>query len=194
MRGSTDGRRRSAVGGRWRRVGLVAAVALAGAVHAWPQDPAADPWGPLRLLEGTWEGEIDGRLGQGRGLRRYERAVGGQYLVMRQTSVRLPQEKSPQGDHHREMAVFSHDRVRERIVLREFFVEGYVVRSLCEVAPGRVVCASEDVESGPGMRSRLTLEIADAFGFEEVFELASPGEELRVYFTNRWRRIPDLAD
>ena len=71
-------------------------------------------------------------------------------------------------------------------------VEGFVLTSTCENEDSRIVCNSEQVESGPGMRSRLTLEITDAFSFTEIFELAAPGEELTVYFTNQWTRIPVL--
>lgn len=42
------------------------------------------------------------------------------------------------------------------------------------------------------MRARLTFELANAHHFEEIFELASPGEELLVYFTDTWTRVPDL--
>jgi hypothetical protein len=106
--------------------------------------------------------------------------------------VRLPQEKSPAGDHHRELAVYSYDRERGTIVLREFMLEGYVLRSTCETEPRRFVCTAESIESGPGMQARLTVEISDAYSFDETFELASPGEELQVYFTNTWTRVPDL--
>jgi hypothetical protein len=121
------------------------------------QDSAADPWEPLRLLEGTWEAKIDGRLGQGAGQRSYEFIFDGVYLVSRHASVRLPQEKSPEGDHHRELGVYSLDRERGTIVLREFMEEGFVLRSTCEMEPQRFVCAAEAIESGPGMQSRLTV-------------------------------------
>jgi hypothetical protein len=146
----------------------------------------------LRLLEGTWEAKIDGRLGQGAGQRSYEFIFDGVYLVSRHASVRLPQEKSPEGDHHRELGVYSLDRERGTIVLREFMEEGFVLRSTCEMEPRRFVCAAEAIESGPGMQSRLTVEISDPYHFTEIFELASPGEELQVYFTNTWTRVPDL--
>ena len=155
---------------------------------------AADPWEPLRLLEGSWSGAIDGRLGQGAGKRCYEFLFNGLYLVARHTSVRLPQEKSPEGDHHRELAVYSYDRDRKTVVLREFINEGYILRYACETSPRRLVCTTEDVENGRGMKARLTIEIADRFRFREVFELASPGQDLQVYFTNEWTRIPDLED
>jgi hypothetical protein len=44
------------------------------------------------------------------------------------------------------------------------------------------------------MRARVTIEIADRYRFEETFELASPGQELTVFFTNSWTRVPDLGD
>ncbi|MFQ5349506.1 MAG: hypothetical protein ACE5EG_03565 [Thermoanaerobaculia bacterium] len=153
----------------------------------------ADPWGPLRLLEGTWRGEIDGKLGTGEGVRHYELLMRDQYLLRRHVSVRLPQEKSPKGDQHEELGVYSFDRERGTIVLREFLIEGVVVRSTCEVGGMTVVCASDAVESGPGIRSRMTLEIQDRYRFTERYELGFPGQELEIYFTNRWTRSPELA-
>lgn len=185
------------------------AVAMAALVGAWTlasaerlhaqnapavqeQDAQPDPWEPLRLLEGTWDAAIEGRLGQGVGRRSYEFIMDGLYLVSRHASIRLPQEKSPAGDHHRELAVYSYDRERGKIILREFIVEGYVIRSVCETEPKRFVCTAEEIESGSGIQSRLTIEISDPYRFEETFELAWPGDQLQVYFTNTWTRIPDL--
>ena len=153
-----------------------------------------DPWAPFRLLEGKWEGAVDGIFGQGTARRSYELILDGKYVLMRHASVRLPQEKSPKGDHHREMAVYSFDSEREAIVMRAFIVEGYVLRYTCEVEPKRFVCNTESVEGGTGMQARLTIEIADGYRFDETFELASPGQELKVFFTNSWTRVPDLGD
>lgn len=153
---------------------------------------ALDPWKPFNTLVGNWEGQIDGKLGTGNGVRRYEFIFGGKYLLLRHESVRLPQEKSPEGDQHQELGVFSYDRQRNVIVLREFMNEGVVVRSPCAVNDKKIVCASEEVESGPGIRSRLTLEIVDRYRFKEVYELAFPGRELEHYFTNHWVRMPVL--
>jgi hypothetical protein len=153
-----------------------------------------DPWAPFRLLVGTWEGAIDGRLGQGVGRRQYQFILDGKFLLSRHSSIRLPQEKSPRGDHHRELGVFSLDRARGTIVFRQFLVEGFVNQYACEVDPERIVCTTESVENGAGMRARDTIEIEDRFHFVETFELASPGQELTVYFTNRWTRTPTLED
>ena len=44
------------------------------------------------------------------------------------------------------------------------------------------------------MAARTTLEFANPYQFFEVFELAGPGEELQVYFTNTFTRVPSLED
>ena len=151
-----------------------------------------DHWGPLRRLVGTWDGTIDGRLGTGTGAREYEFILEENFLQFRQSSVRMPQELSPAGDHHRELSIFSYDTERETIVLREFFVEGVVSRYACDIEGSKVTCVAEHIENGSGMQARLVLEIHDAYSFDEVFELAFAGDDLSVYFTNRWTRRPVL--
>lgn len=161
---------------------------------ATQQEPATedDHWALLRLLVGRWEGAIDGRFGTGVGVREYEFILDDNYLKLEHASVREPQERSPAGDHHRELSVFSFDGERKKLVLREFMGEGFVLQYVCDVDGRRVICVSEQVESGPGMRARLTLEIHSAYRFDEVFELASPGADLEVYFTSEWTRVPGL--
>ena len=174
---------------------LVMTLAAAQPLVAQEEEAAdPDPWAPFRLLPGTWEGTIDGKLGTGRGVRRYEFVLDDLYLMARHASVRLPQEKSPAGDYHREMAVYSFDSERGVIVLRDFKVEGFVLIYDCEVEPMRFVCSTTAVESGAGWRARLTIDIESKFRLVETFELAPPGRELEVYFTNTWTRAPDLAD
>ena len=185
-----------------RAQAFLAVAAVAGTLFAAVVDSPAreltdttgpeDPLGPLGVLVGSWSGEIEGRLGSGKGVRRYQRAMSGRFLLCRHTSVRLPQEKSPGGDQHEELGVFSFDRERKRISYREFMIEGIVVLSTCEIEGATVVCTSESVENGPGIRARLTLEITDRYRFTERYELAWPGKDLELYFTNRWTRTPVL--
>ena len=159
------------------------------------ESQAPDRWGPLTLLEGTWTGAIQGALGTGTGVRRYELLMDGQFLMSRHNSVRLPQEKSPEGDQHEEIGVFSYDSERELLVLREFMGEGVVIRSACTIEEMTVECASEAVESGPGIRARLTILIQDRYRFIERYEIAWHNQEkLQPYFTNQWTRVPDSVD
>lgn len=148
---------------------LIATLTPAGAQEEPTPDRPSDPWAVLKQLEGTWDGEIDGKLGTGRGVRRYQLILDDQFLLCRHRSVRLPQDKSPAGDQHEELGVFSFDRERQAIVYREYMIEGVVVRSRCQAAGSKLVCTSEAVESGPGIRSRLTLEITDRYRFTETY-------------------------
>lgn len=194
MNSTPTGRRTPA---RFAAPAVAALIALSAPLPAQqPAGPAApaDPWGVLRQLVGSWEGEIDGKLGTGRGVRRYELIMGERYLLVRHRSLRLPQDKSPKGDQHEELDVFSYDRERKTIVYREFFSEGVVVRSPCQVEGSKVVCVSEAVENGTGIRARLTLEIADRYRFTETYELGFPDREIEHYFTNRWTRSPVPLD
>ncbi|MFQ5528277.1 MAG: hypothetical protein ACE5GX_18735 [Thermoanaerobaculia bacterium] len=158
------------------------------------ESASTDPWEPLRFLAGEWNGSIDGRLGTGTGKRHYELVLGGRFLVMKHSSVRLPQEKSPEGDNHEEIGIFSVDGERNKLVLRSFNIEGFTLRYVCSRETGRLVCVTEEIENGRGIRARLTLTKQSRHSFEEVFEIAWREEEdLSVYFTNTWTRSPDLC-
>ena len=164
-------------------------------VQLGAQEPTKEAyWRLLEDLVGRWEGGIDGRLGTGSGVREYKFVLEDNFLMWRHASVRQPQEKSPAGDYHREIGFFSFDPERSKLVARSFVVENFVNQYLCEVDERRVTCVMERSEGASGSEwdSRLTLVIHDAYRFEEVFELAPPGEELAVYFTNEWTRIPVL--
>jgi hypothetical protein len=127
---------------RFRTRVLVAILSLGwlvmlSAVPSAQEAPPApeDPWAPFRPLVGRWEGAIDGRLGTGTGVREYEFILDGNFLVSRHASVRLPQQKSPKSDHHRELSIFSLDQERGLIVLRSFMVEGFVNEYTCRRRP-----------------------------------------------------------
>jgi hypothetical protein len=168
---------------------VIGSVGVAGEAQTSSE---TDPFAPLRVLAGSWEGSIDGRLGTGVGVREYEFILDDKYLLLRHASVRQPQEKSVEGDHHRELSIFSFDSERKKLVLRQFVVEGFVNRYTCDTSTSKIVCVTEHVESGPGVSARYTIEIQNPYSFNEIFELAWPGEELSVYFTNRWTRRPSL--
>jgi hypothetical protein len=141
---------------------------------------------------GSWKGSIDGMLGTGSGIREYELILRDNFLLSKHSSVRSPQEKSPRGDQHEEMGIFSFDKERNKTVYRQFMNEGFVNQYVCDVEPNRFVCVTESVENGSGMRARWTVIIANRYAFEETFELASPGEDFKHLFTNRWVRAPAL--
>lgn len=155
------------------------------------RDPQ-DHWKLFRMLIGSWEGDIDGKLGTGTGVRSCKFIMNKQFLLSRHSSVRLPQEKSTKGDQHEEIGIFSFDQERKKIVYREFLIEGFVNQYVCDVEENRFTCLTESVENGPGMRARWIITIANRYSFEETFELAGAGKEFSLLFTNHWTRTPKI--
>jgi hypothetical protein len=89
---------------------LILSVGAIGEAAQGQTKSETDPFAPLRVLEGSWEASIEGRLGTGVGIREYEFILDDKFLMSRHASVRQPQEKSSEGDHHRELSVYFTNR------------------------------------------------------------------------------------
>src|SRR5829696_4284862 len=139
------------------------------------QEPAApDRLRPILRLLGTWEGTSQGEPGAGQVRRVYTAILGGRFVRGESRSTYPPQAKNPKGEVHEDISIFSFDRARGSLVLRQFHVEGFVNQYLQDTsAPdGTVVFTSESIENiPPGWRARETYRFSGADAFEEVFEL-----------------------
>lgn len=176
-------------------------LATAGSLAAFADEKKAQAsadehgrWATYRWLVGAWEGQLDDRFGTGSGHRKYELIFDDQFLVGWHSSLRLPQESSPEGDFHRELSIYSFDADRNTIVLRQFLIEGFVLQFTCNSEPMRLVCVSENVENGAEMSARLTIEFENKFRFSEKFELAGPGEDLQPFTAITFTRVPGLPE
>lgn len=155
-------------------------------------DEVKDAWAPLRFLIGSWEGTGEGQPGVGSHERMYELVLEDKFLHVRNESTYEPQESNPEGEVHQDWGFFSYDQNRNKFVLREFHVEGFVNQYvLDEVAPDsrKLVFLTESIENiPPGWRARETYEILGKDEFRETFDLAAPGKELSCYIENHFRR------
>ena len=117
---------------RCRRCSLVlsAALLLACPGSAIGQGAQTEAWEALRYFLGTWEGRESGVAGEGVGERCYALVMDRHYIVAANTSTFEPQAANPEGEVREEWAFYSYDKIRDRIVLREFHSEGYVNRYL----------------------------------------------------------------
>ena len=157
----------------------VAAVATASA----SQQPPA-PLAMLDRLIGRWQGPQEGQPGKGSVEREYARMLGSRFIETRNRSVYPAQEKNPKGEEHEDRGVFSFDRARQRVIFRQFHVEGFVVHYVMEpvTKPGTLIFVSEAIENIPsGFRARETYTLIGPDEFEEVFELAEPGKDFALY-------------
>ena len=171
---------------------MVLAILLLSQAVSAQDDPPADPWQPLRFLEGSWEGRGDGLAGISTATQSYEFVLGGNFLQMKARSVFEPQEKKPDGEIHEDMGMFSYDRARETFVLRSFYVEGFVnTFVLHEISEdgNTVIFVTEAVENAPpGTEARLEFERISDDEMEERFFVAFPEKEFGCISTNRLKK------
>jgi hypothetical protein len=93
---------------------------------------------------------------------------------------------------HEDTGIYSFDRGVKRIRFRQFHVEGFVVHYVLapHTKPGTFVYDSETIENIPvGYRSRETHLVLGPDEFEEVFELAEPGKDFKVYSRTKFTRM-----
>lgn len=152
-----------------------------------PSSESQDPWTPFRYFLFEWRGTGTGRPGTSQVERSYRLVLQDQFIEVYNRSVYEPQESNPEGEVHEDLGIFSYDKAREKYVLREFHVEGYVNQYVAEKwdQEGRVlVMTTEAIENiPPGWRARTTYEILSDDEFRETFELAGPGKLWACYIT-----------
>ena len=177
------------------RSALVIALCLGSAISS----PAAQqPTSQTQLLSaldqfiGRWQGTSEGTPGKGTVEREYTRILEGRFVHVRNRSIYPAQERNPKGEQHEDIGVFSVDRARKRIVLRQFHVEGFVNQYVQETqaADRTLVFVTESIENIPtGWRARETYTLLGADEFEELFELAEAGKPFELYSRTRLKRV-----
>lgn len=156
--------------------------------------PAAkpDPWAPLRVLIGQWEGESNGEPGTGKAVRTYAFTLNHRFIHVSNTSVYPAQAKNPKGETHEDVGFISYDKAAKKLVLRQFHVEGFVNHYVFEniSADGQaLVFVTAAIENlAPGWRGRETYRIVSNDEFIETFALAAPGKDFATYSETHFRR------
>jgi len=170
------------------------AVALCLLLQASPggrPTPVADPWAPLRFLIGEWTGESEGEPGKGTVSRTYRFVLKDRFIHEQNVSTYPPQPKNEKGEVHEHWSLFSYDRARRTLVLRQFHQEGFVNQYALQPAgaPGPIVFETEALENVPaGWKARETYRVVSPDEFVETFEIAADGRTFSVYSQTRFRR------
>jgi len=157
-----------------------------------PSGPLESPWSAVQFMVGEWAGESDGQPGKGAVKRTYRFVLGDKYLHEQNVSTYPPQPKNEKGEVHEHWSLFSHDRARRTLVLRQFHQEGFVNQyAMTTGSPaGTVVFESEALENvQSGRKARETYQVVSADEFVETFELASGGGAYEVYSKARFKRV-----
>src|SRR5438552_14096900 len=168
---------------------LFVPVALAGQ-HAFPKKDEA--WKAIRFLVGTWDGAAEGEAGRGTVKRTYEFVMNGRFLHERNISTYPPQKKNPKGEVHEHWTMFSYDRARNTLVIRQFHQEGFVNQYAMPVTTNTdtgLIFESEGFENLPaGWKAREQYTVVSDNEFVETFTLAPPGKDFEVYSQTRFKR------
>jgi len=171
---------------------LLCTSALVGPARAAEQE--ADQWLPLRRFIGEWTGTASGAAGDGTVTRKYAFVMNGRFLHETSTSRYPPQEKNKSGEVHEHWGVFSYDKARKLLVLRQFHVEGFVNtyrQAGATEGHASLVFESEAFENfSNSWRARESYEFVSDDEFIETFELAAPGKPFQVYSRNHFKRVP----
>ena len=151
-----------------------------------------DPWKPLRVFIGKWEGEVKGEPGIGKAEREYSFVLNERFIHIVNRSSYLPQEKNPKGEKHKDIGFFSYDKSAKKFSLRQFHIEGFVNQFNAESISkdGRtIVFVSTAIENiAPGWRARETYRILSDNEFVETFALAKPNQDFNTYSETHFRR------
>jgi hypothetical protein len=159
----------------------IIALAFSLTTPANPEEPeAADPWAPVRVLLGDWQGVGIGFGGESRVRHTYEFVIQDHFIHSTTLSEFQPTKDGASAEIHEDWGFLSYDSDRGMIVFRQFLSEGFVNTYLLDdPAPGseELVFTSEHTEGAGGMAARLTFSFEGTDAYRLVLELASPGKD-----------------
>ena len=151
-----------------------------------------DIWEPFEFLEGKWTGQGEGVSGISRINLEYSFILNGKFLQMKTRSEFKPQEKNPKGEIHEDMGILSYDKSREKFILREFYIENFVIQYVLESISengNQFTFVSEHIENAPpGTKAKLIFTKGGHDEMEQSFHVAWPGRDLTCYVKNKLKR------
>ena len=148
-----------------------------------------DMWASFKFLEGKW---IDEKPGVSKVTQMYEFIFSKKYLQMRTKAVFEPTEKSPKGEVHEDLGIFSYDQARKTFVFRQFHIEGFVIQYILEKRDERTnewTFISEQIENAPsGTKAKEVFKFINEHEIEQSFYVAWPDKDYVCYALNKLKR------
>lgn len=147
----------------------------------------------LDFFIGNWQGVEGGVAGDGIGFRSYRYELGDNYIFVDNQSTFPKTDKKPLGEVHRDKGVFSFNGNTQKLMLREFFVEGFTnIYELneAESADNQLVFITREIENNPGnWKAKLILTQDSEKQFTEEFLIATDGINFKPYIKNVWHKV-----
>jgi hypothetical protein len=163
-----------------------AGVAIGGDGEIGP----ADPWVPVRPLEGRWEGRGEGFGQQSVVTHEWQFVMGGAFLRLETVSVAAG-EDGP-GEIHEDVGFMSWSGDDRVLRFRQFLSEGFVNTFQVETAADRdntLVFEPEASEGAGGVLARMTFTFFGDDEYEAVLALGRRGGEFTSCQTMQMHRV-----
>lgn len=165
---------------------LIAAIIASSAMSQ------SDPFAPLRVFEGKWEGPTKGKPGIGTTSREFHFELSDRILTQRDKSVYQPSGAAAKPLVHEDFGVFSYDSDLKKVVWRQYHSEGmvnvYTLDSASEDGKSIEFITTKIENLPPGFRAKKLYRIVSPQEIEETFWLASPGKDFELYTESRLKR------
>lgn len=148
----------------------------------------------LSFMFGNWKGEGSG-FGNSKSIivAEYQLVMDGKYLQVFHESKFESTEEGKPGDHHVDKGFISYDKIRSKIVYRQFNNEGFVnqyilIDSLSTST--KLVFETENIENFmDGGKARWTIIKKDDDSIETIFDVYFPGGEYTCFGTNQLNKV-----
>jgi hypothetical protein len=165
---------------------LVVLIAISAAAQS-------DPWSPVRVFEGKWEGSITGKPGKQFSSREYQFVLHDTFLSQRDHSVYEAKTLDEMPKIREDFGYFSYDTFLKKMVWRQFHSEGFINEYRLESVStdGKFLeFITVRIENlAPGWRAKKSYRVLSADEIEETFSLAPPGKDFDVYTVAHLRRV-----
>jgi hypothetical protein len=147
-----------------------------------------DPWARLNFLVGEWRGVGTGTPGEAVGGTSFAFSLDKKILVRKNWAKYPAKPGEAAGVLHEDLMIMypSADGAAFRAVY--FDNEGHVIQYAVSILPKPAAVNFETDSALPGPRFRLTYELKDDGTLENVFWIAMPEGELKVYVQGRLQK------
>jgi len=137
---------------------------------------------------GQWKSDPEACIGIGKATREYQWILDSAYIYSSTNAEFISEDKV--SDTHKDWSIFSYDNLMQKMTLREFHSEGYIIKYVIEGIlddQKTITFLSDIVENTPkGWKVRLIIEIINEDSFDEFFDLAEPQGDFKTYVKGRW--------